>query len=290
MVRVKNIISNWLIPPGFMNLYSRLRDHQLSNKSTMKSYSNDELSLLEENQTLKDRHTGQRCFILGAGSSIKQQDLTKLAGEIVISVSNSFVHPAIPLIRPKYHILPPAFKSHGELNTVENFIAWFAEMEKKTFDAEMFFHIGDRCELMRHGLYKNRVVHWVDYCPWDEQSTPTIDLARIPDIWSVSETAITVAIYLGFSEIYLLGFDHDWFNGPLVYFYDENKDHKLQPDKSMVTFADSEFQMRRHAYIFKKYKYLYSLKQNIYNANADSNSYVDVFPKVNYDSLFPEAR
>jgi len=30
------------------------------------------------------------------------------------------------------------------------------------------------------------------------------------------------------------------------------------------------------------------MKQNIYNANADPNHYMDVFPKVDYNSLFGE--
>lgn len=281
MAGVKNLISRWLIPPGFMGLYVAL---QLS-RGRKKAYTREERALLKENILLKDRHVGHRCFILGSGSSIKQQDLTKLAGEIIISVSNSFVHPAIPLIKPKYHVLPPVLARHGELNTVEKFMEWFYEMDKKTFDAEMFFHIWDRNELIKRGLYKNRIVHWVDYAPWDEGPIGQIELSKMPNIWSVSEAAITIAIYLGFSKIYLLGFDHDWFNGIFNYFYDEKKDHILQPDAEKLRFADSEFQMRRHAYIFKKYKYLYAMKKNIYNLNADHNSYVDVFPKVSYDEI-----
>lgn len=279
---MRDFIKKWILPPGVSEIIvSLMYKHSLAVQ-----YTPEEKELLSKNETLKDRHAGQRCFILGSGSSIKKQDLTKLVGEIVISVSNFFVHPDMPIIRPKYHVLPPVLAYHEEFATVEKFMEWFAEMEEKTFDAEMFFHIGDRAELIRHGLYRNRITHWVDYAaPWDEKPIKELNLARIPEIWSVSETAITIAIYLGFDKIYLLGFDHDWFNGPLAYFYDEKKEHILQPDETKLAFLDSEFQMRRHAYIFKKYKALYSLKQNIYNANADPNSYVDVFPKVSLEDV-----
>ena len=60
----------------------------------------------------------------------------------------------------------------------------------------------------------------------------------------------------------------------------------MKPTEQQLEFADSEFQMRRHADIFKKYKYLYSLKRNIYNANANPKHYLDVFPMVDFDSLF----
>ncbi len=280
MFEVKKMAKKWFIPDGFWNLCIAAKEIK---KQML--YSPEEKTLLKENIATKDRHKGQRCFILGSGPSIKEQDLTKLAGEVVVSVSNSFVHPAIPLIRPQYHVLPPVFASHGSLYSVDKFISWFAEMEEKTFSAEMFFHIGDRSELVRHGLYKNRKVHWVDYTYWDESSTPEVDLSKIPSVSSVSETAITVAIHLGFDEIYLLGFDHDWFNELFTYFFDAQKEHKMQPTKEVIPFVDSEFQMRRHARIFKKYKYLYSLKQNIYNVNANPNSYVDVFPKVSLDDV-----
>jgi hypothetical protein len=44
--------------------------------------------------------------------------------------------------------------------------------------------------------------------------------------------------------------------------------------------------MRRHADIFRKYKYLYRFRKNIYNANADGAHYLDVFPKVEFECLF----
>ena len=109
----------------------------------------------------------------------------------------------------------------------------------------------------------------------------------------MSELAITVALYQGFSKIYLIGIDHDWFNGPLIYFFDHEKDHSLKPnqDKLVNKFGvDAEFQMRRHADIFKKYKYLYSKNKNIFNANADPDHYLDVFPKVDFASLFNDKR
>ena len=43
--------------------------------------------------------------------------------------------------------------------------------------------------------------------------------------------------------------------------------------------------MRRHAEIFRKYKYLRSINENIFNANATPNHYLDVFKKVNYDDI-----
>ena len=237
---------------------------------------------------MENRHKGTRCFILGAGSSIKEQEISKLAGEYVISVSNTFVHPDFQIIKPRYHALPPLYRSHSSLYDEAAFVKWLRQMEGATDDAEMIMHIGDRQMINRNGLFEGRKINWVNYrnIPWDERFDTPIDLSNLPEIWSVSELALTVAVYMGFDQIYLVGFDHDWFNGPLVYFYDHKTQHAMKPTEEKLAFVDSEFQMRRHAYIFKKYKYLYCLKNNIFNANANPRHYLDVFPRVDFGSLF----
>ncbi len=283
MLKIKQLLKQWVIPPAPLRVWQLLFASKKCD-----SFTKEQKILLDENKIIKDRHCGQRCFILGAGSSVKKQDLTKLDGECILAVSNTFVHPDYPTIKPQYHILPSVIGGHGKLYSLEKFVDWFREMEQKTLDAEMFLHIGDKDIIDNNGLFKDKVIHWNEYVPWDEKCDFPLDISHVPSVWSVSEFAITVALYLGFDKIYLLGFDHDWFNGPLVYFYDYHTEHKLEPSAEKLLFADAEFQMLRHARIFKKYKCLYQMKQNIYNANADPNHYMDVFPKVDYNSLFGE--
>lgn len=283
MKSLKQFAKNWVIP---VRIWSLLSKGKIGLKRS--SLDVEQMKLLANNRQLKDRHAGSRCFILGAGSSIAQQDLKKLAGEYVISVSNTFVHADFSVIRPQYHVLPHIMYGHGALYPQENFVEWLKEMEQKTLNAEMFFHIGDKELMESNGLFTDRVIHWNEYCHWDGSNNFPLDLARVPHIWSVSELAITAALYMGFEKIYLLGFDHDWFNGALVYFYDHKTQHAMKPTEEKLAFADAEFQMRRHADIFKKYKYLYQKKKNIFNANSNPDHYLDVFPKVSYETLFVE--
>lgn len=289
MIKLKQFVRQWIIPSGVWHLLARIRHSQKPQPALPALLSPEEITLLKKNEELKDRHVGSRCFILGAGSSVKEQDISKLEGEFVISVSNTFVHPDFSRIKPQYHVLSPLLKSHGQLHSEEKFVGWLQAMEIATGEAEMFMHIGDREMVERNGLFKKRIIHWVEYIDaWDENFDAPINLMCVPPIWSVSELALTVAVYLGFDKIYMVGFDHDWFNGVLVYFFDHTKEHALYSPKyeSDLSIVDSEHQMRRHAYIFKKYKYLYSMKKNIYNANANPKHYLDVFPKVDYDALF----
>jgi hypothetical protein len=279
---IRQTLVRWLLPPGIFVAAKRAKSR--AGKWTRLSV--NDRHLLRQTRQLSRRHAGQRCFILGAGSSIKRQDLRKLRGEIVLSVSNTFVHPDYSFFSPRYHFVPPMVASHGQLYPHERFVEWLREMETATLDAEMFFHIGDRRWIEEKRLFRGRTIHWVDYYNWAGESFDAIDLADLPSIWSVSELALSAAVFMGFERIYLLGIDHDWFNGPLIYFYDPETEHKVRPNKETLVFADAEFQMRRHADIFRKYKNLQSIHRNIFNANADPGHYLDVFPKADYDSLF----
>jgi hypothetical protein len=60
---------------------------------------------LERNKELKNKHLGQRCFIVGNGPSIKQQDLTLLANEWTFCVNHFYRHPQIEDIKPKYYTI-----------------------------------------------------------------------------------------------------------------------------------------------------------------------------------------
>jgi len=280
-----NNLARWLMPPGIAVAGRRMKDRA----TRWFRLTGKDRALLGETTLLRNRHRGERCFILGAGSSIGGQDLRKLRNETVLSVSNTFVHPEFGSFKPRYHLVPPITASHGHLYPQSRFVDWLREMESATRGAEMFFHIGDRFWIEKEGLFAGRTVHWVDYRGWAGESFDTVDLTDLPGIWSVSELALSAAVFMGFDRIYLIGIDHDWFNGPLVYFYDPEKDHKVKPSRESLAFADAEFQMRRHADVFRKYKLLQSIHRNIFNANADPEHYMDVFPKVEYDSLFEPA-
>lgn len=279
---IKDFVRNWVLPP---RIFLELR----RNAHRARKFSFENQKLFEKNKALKNRHKGkgERCFILGGGPSIKDQDLKKLKGEHVVSVTQTFVHPDFHIFRPQYHVWPALIANCPWPEGRSQSVALMRESEQKTFDAELFFHVSDKRAIEENGLFKNRKIYWNEYCPWDEsERIHDIDLAAIPDIWSVSEYALSVAIYLGFEEIYLIGLDHDWYNGVSVHFYDE-KDNIFQAP-GFFSYVDSEYQMRRHAYIFRKYKALRTLHKKIYNANANLGTYVDVFPKVEFDSLFPK--
>jgi hypothetical protein len=277
---LKQFIKNWFLPPKIS--YKILEYKKFFENNFDRSVFND---------LLRDSEKGKRCFIVGTGSSIKEQDMKLLADEIVIGVSGLYNHEDIDTLDPKYYVNPPVFKSHSKYYQEEQFIKYLKDMDQKLLDnVTMFFDISDKKYIEKYDLFHTKKIVWKHYKVWDQSKITQINLDSLPSVWSVSESAIEIALYLGFDEIYLLGFDHDWFNGLFNYAFDTEKARKhLKKSADEVSKEhgiDSEFQMRRHAQIFKKYKELYAFKKNIYNANANLNSYVDTFPKVKYEELF----
>ncbi|MES2780543.1 MAG: hypothetical protein V4651_11655 [Bacteroidota bacterium] len=164
--------------------------------------------LKSRNIIFKNKHKGQRCFILGSGHSILTQDLTKLNGEIVFTQNHFHAHKDIAIIRPTYHVVVPMFQP-PEYD--KDWVKWLEGMEEKLPDDTIFFmgantkkivdehsHIADRTYYMDHGLdpvLMNKAV---------------IDITqRIMNVQTVITQCITIALYMGFDKIYLLGFDLD---------------------------------------------------------------------------------
>jgi len=280
---MKQFIKEWILPPS---IYKSLIKYKQLTKSFFTSSSAD----FQKNIELKDIHTDKRCFIIGLGASINKQDLTLLKDEIVIGVSSLFNHKDLKLIQPNYYVLSPVFEYHLKYTKKENFITWLRAMDETLDDSViMFMHIGDKKYIEEYNIFLNKKIYWDQYIAWDGGDINDISLDSIPNISSVSESALSIALYLGFKDIYMLGFDHSWYEG-VYHYFDDKKVHqyfeKNQFDIKKEHNFDSEFQMRAHANIFKKYKKLYQMKYNIYNANADHNTYVDTFPKVIYENLF----
>ena len=70
------------------SLLNRLAEHAYFRGSEPK-LSPEQKRLLQQNESLRGRHRGQRCFVIGNGPSLKKQDLATLANEVTF-VMNAF--------------------------------------------------------------------------------------------------------------------------------------------------------------------------------------------------------
>jgi len=279
--QIKDLL-DWFIPKKVKTLLLKYGERA-------QNYFRNDQSLFKKNIALKNIEENQRCFILGNGSSINKQDLKLLSGETSIAVAGFFTHELIHIIQPKYYVVNSIFGLHKAVLEEDKFINWLRAMDETLIDSTiMFMDAGDKPYIDKYNLFRNKDIYWYQMEYYDGGRISDIDLAHLEKGASVSELAISIALYLGFKKNYLLGYDHNWFEGG-DYFNNKRYNKYFETTKSKIfkrLKLDSLYHMQIHARIFIKYKQLQKVRNNIYNANANKDSYVDVFPKVDFHQLF----
>lgn len=164
--------------------------------------------LLARNARFRNLHAGERCFILGSGHSIKEQDLTRLAGEIVMTQNHFHAHEQIRTISPAYHVNVPKYQP-PEFD--KDWIAWLKSMnERLPAETVIFFGKNTKYLVDDLALFTERAFYvQTGYSGALINRAPVDITRRIMAIPTVLPQCLAIAIYMGFKEIYLLGFDLD---------------------------------------------------------------------------------
>jgi len=247
------------------------------------------LEPFKENLALRDRHAGARCFILCTGPSVRRQDLRRLAGELVISVSSAYLHPDFGLFRPTYHCVPQI--TYGKM-TEADVIRWFADMNAHLGPAEMILSSTERALVAAQGLFAGRPMHYLHFSGdtgMEDIGIPDL-VGPIPGPQSVPIMALMLALYMGCKSIYLLGTEHDHFiTGSYTYFYERSpmtgKDLSTNEDGSVVMARYDE--LHAFARLWRQYRWL---RQRAAEAgatiyNATDGGALDEFERVDFRAL-----
>jgi hypothetical protein len=126
----------------------------------------------------------------------------------------------------------------------------------------------------------------------DESWQEKPDLTRVtPGMQTVVQLAIMTAIYMGCSEIYLLGLDHDWLSrtGEQLNFYsDPNATGQPTQDAGSWTYRTL---MEALVVMWQLYERLGKLadREGIKIINATRGGFLDVFERACYEEIIPSA-
>ncbi|WP_245293698.1 hypothetical protein [Rhizobium bangladeshense] len=276
-------------------LYSSLRSAFLAKKHAREELKRlaAPLALAAQNVQLRNRHAGQRCFILANGPSIKQQDIRVLKSEHVISVSSGYLHSDYAEIAPAYHCVPQI--TYGLMSRAD-VVAWFREMHQKLGHAVLFLNHTEEAVAREEKLFAGRQVRYTVFSGgFSEYPTDEIpDIAsRIPAVQSVPVMGLMIAMYMGFSEIYLLGTDHDHFRtAEYKYSFEptvlRGKDSTVDAGGKPTSWYAEFVGLAR---LWEQYRSIKQIAQHhgirIFNATAGGE--LDEFPRVDFASLFPPA-
>jgi hypothetical protein len=162
--------------------------------------------ILRENGVFRNKHDGETCFILGSGPSIKEQNIRLLQGKTVITQNNFHQHPDIAVLDPAYHIVVDRYMSSTYESDWEQ---WFSEMGKSLpRRTALLTGIHNEPLLRRCSLFNERRFFFAQGLRPLAMTRARIDLTRyIMDVPTVITACLSSALYMGFKNIYLSGFD-----------------------------------------------------------------------------------
>jgi len=163
---------------------------------------------LKKNVELKDKYNNERIFILGSGSSILLYDLKVLSNECVMTQNSFHMHNDISDINPTFHCVVPYYQSENEISV---WVDYIADMKAKMPDSLFIWGLNTKSLIDKY----HEDLRDKSYYLRTRYNLLTLNKAKvnisktIMNIPSVLTQCLSVAIYLGFKEIYLLGFDLD---------------------------------------------------------------------------------
>ncbi len=225
---------------------------------------------------LKDSHTGEQCFIIGNGPSLTTEDLTVLHNNNVdcFATNNILKLFSKTLWRPKYYVCEDILvikDIEDKINKAplkNKFIPinyhWYDNVNVK--NAFYFYQIFSKNAIkFSHNAAKGIVCKG-----------------------TVTTTCIQLAVYMGYTDIYLLGVDHS---------YSQTIDDKgnIITDNSIKDYFDDEYAttMKKkalpnldettRAYIDIKHC-CDEIGVNVYNATRGGK--LEVYKRVDFDTLF----
>ncbi|OPX96505.1 MAG: hypothetical protein A4E59_01156 [Syntrophorhabdus sp. PtaB.Bin027] len=274
-------------------------NHTLSDKidksvtSFINSYglftvSNNERKLLTKNSTFENCHKGKRCFIIGNGPSISSQNLELLQNEITFVMNGFWKHPIIEKWHPKYFLLADPVYFDGS-ETMNDF---FLNLRQKINRSEFFIPLSGRDIVEKNYLLPKERINYVQFFgSLSQVAIKKIDLTKIvPGVQSVSQFAILTAIYMGCNPIYLIGLDHDWLShrGIDKHFYQGKtiENHSIaHGELGRISYKNDVIAVLK---LWEGYEVIkhHSEKKRIKIFNATNGGFLDVFPRVRYESLF----
>ena len=163
---------------------------------------------LKKNVELKDKYNNERIFILGSGSSILLYDLKVLSNEYVMTQNSFHMHNDISDINPTFHCVVPYYQSENEISV---WVDYIADMKARMPDSLFIWGLNTKALIDKY----HEDISAKSYYVRTKYDLLTLKKAKVTisktimNIPTVLTQCLSVAIYLGFKEIYLLGFDLD---------------------------------------------------------------------------------
>jgi hypothetical protein len=229
-------------------------------------------------------HAHQRCFIIGNGPSLNKIDLSRLENEISIGVNGIFYKTDESGFKPTYYVVEDSRVMRDNRERIVSY-----DVRHKFFPTlyRKFVPASDQVSFFRlnRGFY--------------EKNSPNYAIPRFSTDFteraycgqSVTYINLQLAWYMGFSQVYLIGMDFSYtipksaiVDGVVITSTEDDPNH-FHPEYfgKGKQWADPKLDFVARNYLKADMVYKFSGRQ-IFNASVGGK--LEVFDRVNFDSLF----
>jgi len=226
---------------------------------------------------------------VGNGPSLNKMQLAALKSELVFVLNGFACHPILDLWQPVALCLadPLYFDRH------ELLLGEFDLMRKRLPGASFFLPLAAYEASRKHSLLPpDRSFFCCQRGSMALQRAFNVDLTRaVPGVQNVALLAITVSLYMGCNPVYLIGMDHDFLASPKTPTYFSN-DYNSRASSQAKAYGIDNWD---YLSVIKAVERIFAGYVNINRSaqkrgqsimNASVGGYLDVFPRVAFDSLF----
>lgn len=215
----------------------------------------------------KNKHLGERCFIIATGPSLTIKDIEMLKNEVTFGMNSIAKIFEQTNWRPTYY----GIQDRQVYEKLEDIIS--ENFKDNVFIADQIanlFEVPDRyIQFPYNGNYH---IYEGDYLEYNAKFSDNA-YHIVYDGYSITYSLIQVAVYMGFKEIYLLGCDCNYVKGQQNHFIESgfvDKNASSNAERMLVGYKAA-----------KKY----TESHNIHIYNATRGGMLEVFPRVRLEDI-----
>lgn len=242
-------------------------------------------SILDKNKELKNKYLGERCFVIGHGPSINQQDLTKLKNEYAFACNHFYLHRQLNIMKPTFYsliepiILNDSFREGIFPKMIER-INFYASKNSK---AVFLLNIQYKKYIEDNNLFSGNNVYYFLFSGFISNRMNLDMVKPNPSGTGSIFFLLSLAKYLGFKKIYIIGCDYDYILAKdEKHFYEEEIScSSLKGETNLVLAKHLHTYLKRMDIMNKCFQ-----KEGVQVFNAGIGGMTDTFPRVDYNSLF----
>jgi hypothetical protein len=231
---------------------------------------------------LHNINKGKRCFIIGNGPSLNEIDLSLLKNEYTFGVNAIYTNYEKMGFYPTYYVVEDFLVAEDRADEINA----YNKSDIKFFGNYLRYCLKpDETTILLNVLLDYR----------DYPDFPHFSQNAMQKLWvggTVSYLCMQLAFYMGFSEVYLIGFDHNYHIPKDI---QKGQHHVLTSTSQDVNHFNADYfgkgkrwhdpMLNRMEKAYRKARMMYETHhRQILNATAGGK--LEVFERVNYNSLF----